>query len=537
MERYAEALAEFDAAETFPLSGVATMGEPIFWQGETLFRLRRLEEARDRYARFLALKPGVALRAGGALRARPGRARDGARRRRDRHVPGLPARLSEPPAGADRGVQRGARADPRQALGRRARAARARTRRTIRRAPISRRRATSWAWPSSRPAVPKARGRSSSSSRRRRRATSCPRRACSRPRPRPRPGGPREALEQYQALVRAAPTHALVPQALYRIGELSLRLGRPTDAEAAWTTLRRDLPAEPAGRARRVSRPPGFTSSDEAVGAGAPGRPVRGRPEGRGALGRPPRSSGRARCSFAGTRRPRRPTTPWWWRPPRARSDTSRGWPGSPPRSTPRRTGRRQARVPRDHRRQPGSGARALGQGPARCARGPAAARHASAEVEGEAQGSQRGLDAGPQDRPHARDGRAARDARRRGAAAPRRVPAAAARGDGRASATGPRAPAPGPPVGPADPRPGARARPRPGAALHLERDEALADDDRSGRVRLRVRRLPAGRRPDGVRHGPRVLRELPRGAGGVRGEHRDRSARRPGRDGVHLAR
>lgn len=58
MERYADALAEFDAAETFPLSGVATMGEPIFWQGETLFRLRRVEEARDRYARYLGLKPG-----------------------------------------------------------------------------------------------------------------------------------------------------------------------------------------------------------------------------------------------------------------------------------------------------------------------------------------------------------------------------------------------------------------------------------------------------------------------------------------------
>jgi TolA-binding protein len=57
MERYAEALAEFDAAETFPLIAAAAPGEPIFWQGEALFRLRRLEEARDRYARFLALKP------------------------------------------------------------------------------------------------------------------------------------------------------------------------------------------------------------------------------------------------------------------------------------------------------------------------------------------------------------------------------------------------------------------------------------------------------------------------------------------------
>src|SRR5574342_784702 len=40
MERYAEALADFDAAETFPLT-VSTPGEPIFWQAEALFRLRR----------------------------------------------------------------------------------------------------------------------------------------------------------------------------------------------------------------------------------------------------------------------------------------------------------------------------------------------------------------------------------------------------------------------------------------------------------------------------------------------------------------
>src|SRR5262249_14264439 len=37
MDRYAEALAEFDAAETYPPTG-ATPGEAIFWQGEALFR-------------------------------------------------------------------------------------------------------------------------------------------------------------------------------------------------------------------------------------------------------------------------------------------------------------------------------------------------------------------------------------------------------------------------------------------------------------------------------------------------------------------
>ena len=66
-------------------------------------------------------------------------------------------------------------------------------------------------------------------------------------------GRPREALEQYQALVRATPTHALAPQALYRIGELATGLNRFAEAEAAWTTLRRDFPqhalAGPSGLA------------------------------------------------------------------------------------------------------------------------------------------------------------------------------------------------------------------------------------------------------------------------------------------------
>src|SRR5262245_51253558 len=57
MSRYAEALAEFDAAETYPLT-LGTAAEAIFWQAETLFRLRRLEEAGERYGRFLALRPG-----------------------------------------------------------------------------------------------------------------------------------------------------------------------------------------------------------------------------------------------------------------------------------------------------------------------------------------------------------------------------------------------------------------------------------------------------------------------------------------------
>ena len=58
-------------------------------------------------------------------------------------------------------------------------------------------------------------------------------------------GRAREAVDHYRALIRYAPTHALVPQALYQIGELSGTLGLPRDAETAWKTLRRDHPADP----------------------------------------------------------------------------------------------------------------------------------------------------------------------------------------------------------------------------------------------------------------------------------------------------
>src|SRR5262249_43562769 len=57
-------------------------------------------------------------------------------------------------------------------------------------------------------------------------------------------GQPREALELYQALVKQSPSNALVPQALYQIGQLSSELGRAADAEAAWKSLRRDYPQD-----------------------------------------------------------------------------------------------------------------------------------------------------------------------------------------------------------------------------------------------------------------------------------------------------
>jgi TolA-binding protein len=245
MERYADALVEFDAAETFPLGGgVAAMGEPIFWQGEALFRLRRLEEARDRYARYLALKPGTpyvpeALYARGLAELETGRADGAIDTFRDflRSYPNHP-RAPIAAYSAARELIRAKRwddalallapyaknypaspylAETRYLLGvAQLEAGRLEGARTleqfIAQAPTSE-------------LVPQARMLAAEAQ--------------------AKAGRPREALEQYQALVRGAPTHALAPQALYRTGELSLRVGRPTDAEAAWATLRRDYPESP----------------------------------------------------------------------------------------------------------------------------------------------------------------------------------------------------------------------------------------------------------------------------------------------------
>jgi TolA-binding protein len=252
MERYAEALAEFDAAETFPLTAAATPGETIFWQGEALFRLRRLEEARDRYARFLALKPASpyvpeALYARGLAELETGRA-DGAIDTFRDFLRDYPSHARAPTAAysAARELIRAKRwedalalltpyaksypgspylAETRYLLGvAQLEAGRPEGVRTLEQF---------IAQSSGSDLVPTARVLAAEAQ--------------------AKAGRSREALEQYQALVRAAPTHALVPRALYRIGELALKLGRPADAEAAWTTLRRDFPqderANPAGLA------------------------------------------------------------------------------------------------------------------------------------------------------------------------------------------------------------------------------------------------------------------------------------------------
>ena len=250
MERYAEALAEFDAAETFPLTGATAPGEVIFWQGEALFRLRRLEEARDRYARFLALKPASpyvpeALYARGLAELETGRA-DGAIDTFRDFLRDYPSHARAPTAAysAARELIRAKRWDDALALlG--PYASRypgspylAETRYLLGVAQLEAGRPEGVrtleqfiAQNSGSDLVPTARILAAEAQ--------------------TKAGRSREALEQYQALVRAAPTDARAPSALYHIGELSLRLNRPADAEAAWTTLRRDFPqhalAAPAG--------------------------------------------------------------------------------------------------------------------------------------------------------------------------------------------------------------------------------------------------------------------------------------------------
>ena len=243
MERYPEALAEFEAAEALPLT-VASPGEAIYWQGEALFRLHRPDEARERYQRFLALKPTSlyapeALYARGLTELETGRADSAVDTFRDflRDYPNHP-RAAVAAYSAARELIRAKRwddalallapyatrypaspylAETRYLLGvAQLEAGRPEGVRTLEQF-IAQAPASDLA-PSARGLVAEAHAKA---------------------------GRLREAIEQYQALIRTAPTNALVPQALYRVGELSLRLNRPTDAEAAWTTLRRDFPQSP----------------------------------------------------------------------------------------------------------------------------------------------------------------------------------------------------------------------------------------------------------------------------------------------------
>src|SRR5262249_15290493 len=60
-----------------------------------------------------------------------------------------------------------------------------------------------------------------------------------------RTGRLKNALTEYQLVLKSPGSRALAPQALYRIGELSRKLGQTADAAAAWQRLRGEYPDDP----------------------------------------------------------------------------------------------------------------------------------------------------------------------------------------------------------------------------------------------------------------------------------------------------
>jgi TolA-binding protein len=243
--RYAEALSEFQTAETYPLQ-VTTLGEPMFWQAETLFRLKRLDEARAKYTLFLRGYPQSiyapdALYAEGLAELDLGRSDEAmasfTRLLRDypkseraapatyslarelvrlkRWTDALPLLASFPsryPGSSYTGEVRYLLGLAQLETGRTVDGLR-----TLEQYIVSD--PQSDVVPSARLLVAETQVKA---------------------------GRPQAALDQYQTLVRTAPPgHPLVPQALYQIGDLSVRVGRPADAEGAWTRIRRDFPQDP----------------------------------------------------------------------------------------------------------------------------------------------------------------------------------------------------------------------------------------------------------------------------------------------------
>ena len=253
LERYGDALAAFQAAESAPPGpgAAASPGEAQFWQAECLFRLKRYDEASQRYAAFLQAHPRApyaeaalygraqtALELGrseDALQSTSQLARDypqsewaataaytAARelvrlQRWDDAIgllAGYPGRYPKSPHVAESRyllgvaqIQSGRAGDGVRTLDQFLGAA-----------------PTHELAPSARALVAETYAKA---------------------------GRSREALEHYQQLVRAAPSDPQAAPALYQIGELNQRLGRPAEAEAAWLELRRDFPrhalAAPAG--------------------------------------------------------------------------------------------------------------------------------------------------------------------------------------------------------------------------------------------------------------------------------------------------
>ena len=243
LKSWADALAEFQAAERLPLRAFPP-GEPIFWEGEVHFRLRRFEQARERYSALLRDYPGSpyapdALYArgfselelglpddalatfGGLLTRYPTNELAGSAAYAAARELVRAKRWEEANALLSSYASRfpGSRflADAQYLLGV-VQMETGRTGEAVR---------TLEGWlagnrtqelaPTARVLLAEAQAKS---------------------------GHAREAIEQYRALLRDAPSHPLVPQALYQIGELSDQLGHAPDAEAAWKTLRRDYPRD-----------------------------------------------------------------------------------------------------------------------------------------------------------------------------------------------------------------------------------------------------------------------------------------------------
>src|SRR5262245_50859595 len=244
LRRYSDALTEFRAAEGLPLKTFAA-GEPVFWEAEVLFRLRRFDQARERYTQFLRASPdspyatdalygrgfselelglpeeaiatfGLLLRSNAqgelAASAAYAAARELVRAKRwDEALAILGPYASRFP-------QSSFLIEAQYLLG----VAQLETGllaegvRTLEQFVV--RQPAHELAPTARVLLGEAYAKS---------------------------GRPREAIAHYQPLIRYAPTHALVPQALYQIGELSGGLGLSRDAEAAWKTLRKNHPADP----------------------------------------------------------------------------------------------------------------------------------------------------------------------------------------------------------------------------------------------------------------------------------------------------
>lgn len=241
--RFADALTEFQAAEALPLRVIA-VGEPFYWQAETLFRLRRFEFARERYTVFLREYPRSA-QAADALYARGFAELELGRS--DEALASFQTLLRDH-VGSDLAGS-AAYALARELV---------RLKRWSEALPLLSTYASRF--PKSR-FLAEARyllgitqleaGRSAEGVRTLEQfVTAAPAHDLA-PQARwvlaeshVRAGRTREALDHYQALAKHAPAHPLAPQALYHAGDLAQRLGRTAEAEAAWTALRRAHPQD-----------------------------------------------------------------------------------------------------------------------------------------------------------------------------------------------------------------------------------------------------------------------------------------------------